>query len=270
MKKYLAALFLALAPLSFFSIASAHELIPQKLQEYIASHPEATPAEISAYADVNTPEFAARFPDKEKLFSLLRDQNTNFFDNFYDFAKLGINHILSGQDHILFVISLLLAVSQLRQIIKLTGSFTIAHSITLVLAGSGILTLPSRVVEPLIAISIAYVALLTAFRDSVAQHPFFSKLSGERVGAVFFFGLFHGLGFAGLLQELRIPAERFASSLFAFNVGIELGQLSIVALVLPFLYIAQDTAWYPKARTYLSVYIGAIGLFWAAQRIIGF
>ena len=245
------------------SIIHAHELLPKPILEYLAVHPNASADEIQAYAQTQSPEIAAKFKDKTEVIQLISKRSTNFFDNALDFIKLGIGHILSGSDHILFVLTLVLVFVSIREILKLTGTFTIAHSITLVLAGSGILTLPSRVVEPLIALSIAYVAVTSVFFKG---KKFFGENKGKVV-MVFFFGLFHGLGFAGLLKEIQIPSGRFVSSLFSFNIGIELGQLIILAIVLPPIYFFRDKPWYPKVIKVIAAVITAVALYWIIQRV---
>ena len=242
----------------------AHDLIPQALVQYIQSHPNATPEEIKAFADTQDPAFAAKFKDGQAILAIARNQNTNLFDNMLDFFKIGVRHILSGPDHILFVLSLLLVFISWREIFKLTGTFTIAHSITLVLAGTGILVLSSRIVEPFIALSIAYVAVTSVFFKN-------TKFIGEnrgKIAAVFFFGLFHGLGFAGLLREIQIPADKFVSSLIAFNLGIEAGQIVIVSLAFPFIYFFKDKPWYPMAIKIFAGIIATIALVWFIQRLI--
>jgi predicted anti-sigma-YlaC factor YlaD len=83
---------------------------------------------------------------------------------------------------------------------------------------------------------------------------------------VFVFGLFHGLGFAGLLEEIHVPEEKFVSSLFAFNIGIEIGQLIIVAVALPLIFLARKKSWYPRVIQGIAIVIGALGIFWAIQR----
>ncbi len=239
-----------------------HELLPKGLKEYIAKHPNATPAEIKKFLDDTVSEYATRFPNALEVMQMVKNQNTSFLDNAYDFIKLGIEHILTGPDHILFILSLLLVFRTLKDILKLTGTFTISHSITLLLAGAGLLVLPSRLVEPLIALSIAYVALTSVF----LQHTRFARFAKEKAAAVFFFGLFHGLGFAGLLKEIQVPADRFLSSLVAFNVGIELGQMIVVASVLPLIYRFRDLRFYPVAIKCASLTFGGIAIFWAIQR----
>ncbi len=243
--------------------AYAHDLIPRALQEYVQSHPNATPQEIKAFIDVQNPEYAAKFKNGEEIIALARNQNTNFFDNAYDFLKLGIAHILSGPDHILFVLSLLLVFVSIRDILKLVTLFTIAHSITLILSGSGLLTVSTRISEPLIAFSIAYVAITSVF---FADNKYIgSKYS--KPASVFFFGLFHGLGFAGLLRDIQIPPDKFIASLFSFNVGIEIGQLVIIAIALPIIIFGRGQKWYPMFIKITAALIASLAMFWVVQRI---
>lgn len=242
----------------------AHDLIPQELKVYIQDHPNATPDEIKQFADQQSPEFAQKFRDGAEIVRMARDQNTTFLDNMFDFFKLGIKHILSGPDHVLFVLSLLLVFATWKDILKLTATFTIAHSITLILAGTGLLALTPRIVEPMIALSIAYVAISTVF--------FGGKVFGENKGkmtAVFFFGLFHGLGFAGLLKEIQVPQDKFVSSLLSFNLGIEGGQLIIVALAFPFLFFFRHKKWYASVIKVVAVVIASIAMFWFLARLLG-
>ena len=265
MKKTLAGIFFLAAALfgGFALQASAHDLIPPELQQYVTDHPNATPQEIEAFANQQSPEFAKKFRDGAQILNIVRNRQTSFFDNAFDFVKLGIGHILSGPDHILFVLSLLLVFVSLREILNLTTTFTVAHSITLVLSGLGILTISPRITEPLIALSIVYVAITSVFfRDN-------KFIGGERgkIASVFFFGLFHGLGFAGLLREIQIPPDKFISSLFAFNVGIELGQLFIIMLALPVIYLFRHKPWYPAFIRILALCIAGLALVWIVQRL---
>ncbi len=263
MKKYIAVLVFAFSLMTSTQVVSAHELLPKPVLEYLKAHPQATPEEIQEFAQTQSPEIAKKFKDKDEVIKLISQRSTNFYDNFRDFVKLGIGHILSGPDHILFVLTLVLVFVSIREILKLTSTFTVAHSITLVLAGTGILTLPSAVVEPLIALSIAVVAITSVFFRG-------RKFIGENRGKivmVFFFGLFHGLGFAGLLKEINIPADRFISSLLAFNVGIELGQLVILAIAIPPIYYFRDRSWYSRAIKIIAGIISLIAIFWIIQRV---
>jgi hypothetical protein len=153
-----------------------------------------------------------------------------------------------------------------KDILKLTGTFTVAHSITLILATIGAVTLPARVVEPMIALSIAIVALSSVY----LTHTKYELVGWRKLGVVFFFGLFHGLGFAGLLRELGVGQSKFVFSLLSFNVGIEAGQLVIIAIVLPFLLLLKKTDYHELGIKILGTLIGAIGIFWAIERVFGY
>lgn len=245
--------------------AFAHELIPKALQEYVEANPNATAFQIEEFVQNQTPQFAKKYKNGEEILKVIRNQNTNLLDNTFDFIKIGIHHILSGLDHILFVLAILLVFVSLGLTLKLTAIFTLAHSITIVLAGLGLFTLSSKIVEPFIALSIAYVAIATVF---FKKNDFIGGNKGK-VGAIFFFGLFHGLGFSSLLQELSIPKDTFISSIIGFNVGIEIGQLIIVGLALPCIYLFRDKRWYEKAIQLVAISISFIAFFWFIERIIG-
>jgi hydrogenase/urease accessory protein HupE len=178
-------------------------------------------------------------------------------------VRLGIIHILEGTDHVLFVCSLLLIYTTFKREAILLSVFTLAHSISLIIAGSGILTLSSRIVEPVVALSITYMAITSVF---LKRYKAF-RAHGNKVSTVFIFGLFHGLGFAGLLKNIQIPDDRFISSLLSFNIGIELGQFAIVAVALPFIYLYKNKKWYPKVIQVIAITIAIIGLLWGFQRI---
>jgi len=262
--KRLAVSLLAILAFSLPAAALAHDLIPVALQEFVEQNPGATPEEIRAFADAQAPGFASRFRDGVEIANAVRDRETSALDTFLDFARIGVEHILSGPDHVLFVLSLLLVFVGVREVLRLTAAFTVAHSITLALSGLGILTLSPRVTEPLIALSIAYMAITSVF---LRRTRFFGAAS--KPFGVFFFGLFHGLGFAGLLQELSIPREKFLLSLLSFNVGIEIGQLLIVAAALPLIYLLRKKAWYPVAVKVAAACIAVLACVWVVQRIVG-
>ena len=242
----------------------AHELIPRALQEYIQANPDATPDEIQQFAYSQTPEFANRFQNWAEILKIVRNNKTSFIDNMFDFFWVGVEHILDGPDHILFVLSLLLVFISWKDILRLTGIFTIAHSITLLLAGTGILVLSSRIVEPMIALSIAYVAFTSVF----LWDKLFIWGSRSKMIAIFFFGLFHGLGFAGLLREINIPSDKFVSSLLAFNLGIEWWQLVIVWIAFLIVYAFRHKIWYPRFIRVFSILIIAIAIYWFVERVI--
>lgn len=257
---------LFLITFSFTPLVSAHELLPKQLLEFTKQHPDASQQEIEDYLNANPTILQGKDAHyREQIIQTIRHPRNGFFHNGYDFVKLGIEHILSGPDHILFVISLVLVYVSLRHTLRMVSAFTISHSITLILAGTGILTLSSRIVEPMIALSIAYVALgSTIFKNN--RWLGLGK-SHNKVGAVFAFGLFHGLGFAGLLVDLGIPNNLFISSLLSFNIGIELGQLLILSLVIPLIYLFRHKGWYPKVITIVAILISSLAFFWVGQRL---
>jgi hypothetical protein len=181
-----------------------------------------------------------------------------------EYAALGFTHILpKGLDHILFVVGLFLLGTRWRPLLVQVTLFTIAHSVTLGLSMLGVVSLPPRVVEPLIALSIAYVAV---------ENLFTTELTPWRGALVFLFGLLHGLGFAGVLGDLGVPAGQFTVALVSFNVGVELGQLAVVALAM------LAFGWWRSTRldayrrwvvVPVSLAIAAVGLYWTAVRALG-
>jgi hypothetical protein len=182
---------------------------------------------------------------------------------FRDYTVLGFTHIVpKGLDHILFVLGIFLLSVRWRPLLLQVTAFTLAHSITLALALYGVVSLPAAVVEPLIALSIVCVAV---------ENLLVSELKPWRVWVVFGFGLLHGLGFAGVLTELGLPAGDFLPALIAFNVGVELGQLAVIGLALLLVGIwFRNRPWY-RARIVLpgSALIAAIGAWWTIERLIG-
>ena len=137
------------------------------------------------------------------------------------YFTLGFTHILpKGLDHILFVVGLFLLSTKWRSVLLQVSTFTLAHSITLGLTIYGVVSLPARVVEPMIALSIAYVAI---------ENVVTTELKSWRVALVFSFGLLHGMGFAGVLRDLGLPRSDFLAALVTFNLGVEAGQLTVVA-----------------------------------------
>ncbi len=178
------------------------------------------------------------------------------------YLKLGYNHILPlGLDHILFVLSLFLLSPKIKPVLWQATAFTIAHSVTLGLAMYHIVSPPLNIVEPLIALSIMYVA----FENIISPH-----LKPSRIGVVFLFGLVHGLGFASALGQLGLPVNAYLLSLIMFNTGVELGQLTII--VLAYYLMARWFGSKPYYRQRIVVPISAIIVivagFWTVQRIL--
>ena len=178
------------------------------------------------------------------------------------FLRLGYGHILpAGLDHVLFVLGLALLSPRLAPLLAQVTAFTLAHTCTLALAVYGVVSLPSRVVEPLIAASIVYVGVENLFRR---------EASWLRLALVFCFGLLHGLGFAGVLSELGWPQGRKLLALLSFNVGVELGQLTVIAAAL-LLLAASNRLGMPRrpVERGLSLATAGVGLVWMVQRLAG-
>jgi hypothetical protein len=150
------------------------------------------------------------------------------------FVLLGIEHILTGWDHLLFLLGLLLRGGGWFSLAKIITAFTLAHSVTLALAVLDIVVLPDRLVEAVIALSIAYVA---------AENLFLRPVVARRWLVSFCFGLVHGFGFSSALRELGLPAHGLLLSLFGFNAGVEVGQALVVAVALPALMLMRRTRW---------------------------
>ena len=178
------------------------------------------------------------------------------------YLKLGFWHIIpEGLDHILFVLGLFLFCLKLKPLIWQVTAFTIAHTVTLGLSTYEIVSLPSKPVEILIAASIVYIAVENMFTD---------KLKPHRILIVFAFGLLHGLGFAGVLGELGIPRSSFFTALLSFNIGVEIGQLAVIAIAFACVGWFRERDWYrERVIIPISVLIGVTGLFWVVERILG-
>lgn len=177
------------------------------------------------------------------------------------YLQLGYTHILPlGLDHILFVLCLFLLNPKLKPILWQATAFTVAHTITLGLAMYQVIKPPANIVEPVIALSILYVAL---------ENIFSPKLKASRIGIVFLFGLIHGMGFASVLTELGLPQNGYLTSLLMFNIGVELGQVTVILAA--FFLLAKPFGNKPWYRTRivipLSALIAAIAVFWTIQRI---
>ena len=177
----------------------------------------------------------------------------------------GIEHIFLGYDHIAFLVAIVLWARRLLPVIKIVTAFTIAHSITLSLAALQIVVIPSTIVEPAIAASIVFVAV----------ENFFSRDIDGRWKVTFAFGLIHGFGFAGALQEFGLPANAVVPALAAFNIGVEIGQVAIVSIVVPVLVVldrlfAADRTKPVRAAALvyaLSALITVLGSYWLLTRI---
>jgi hypothetical protein len=175
------------------------------------------------------------------------------------FFLLGVEHILTGFDHLLFLAGLLLGGGGPLTLLKIVTAFTIAHSLTLGAAVTGLVSVPSRVVEPAIAASIVYVALENVLRGGAVS---------RRCLVSFGFGLVHGLGFASALEPLNLPAWNLGLALFGFNLGVEAGQALVIAAVVPALLWARGRPWQPSAARALSLVVAFVGAVWFVQRLL--
>ncbi len=188
-------------------------------------------------------------------------ENAPAGDVIWYYLKLGFQHILPyGFDHILFVVGLCLLSNKIKVILWQATAFTVAHSITLALSMKNIIVAPAEVVEPIIALSILFIAI---------ENLFLSELKPWRILLVFLFGLIHGLGFASSLNEIGLPRDKFLASIISFNLGVELGQVAIILAV--FLLLVKPFGQRPKFRQQfvypISILIAAVALYWTVERV---
>jgi hydrogenase/urease accessory protein HupE len=178
----------------------------------------------------------------------------------WSFFKMGIEHILTGYDHLVFLFGLVLLRARVRELLAVVTAFTVAHSITLAIAALGIFTPSPKFVEPAIALSIAYVGI----------ENFFVKDARNRWRITFPFGLIHGFGFAGALQEINLPRAQVPVALVTFNLGVEAGQLFAMSLVVPMVMLIRQKDWFePKGVRVLSGAVALAGGVWFVMRLAG-
>lgn len=185
---------------------------------------------------------------------------------FTRFVASGFEHIIpKGLDHILFVLGLFFFARRFRPLLWQITAFTLAHTVTLTLASLKIVSVPATIVEPLIAISIVYVAVENIYGSKNGG----GKIAWSRVAVVFGFGLLHGLGFASVLSDVGLPEGRFVVALIGFNIGVELGQLAVIAAA--FVLFANPfgrQTWYrPAIAIPASCLIAGIGVWWTVERM---
>jgi hydrogenase/urease accessory protein HupE len=179
------------------------------------------------------------------------------FQQISSFIRLGIEHIWTGYDHILFLISLLMLGGKLRYLLKVVTAFSLSHSVTLCLAALNMISIPSRWVEIAIALSIGYVAA-----ENLRRQPPLARWQ-----LAFGFGLIHGLGFSSALQELDLPRNNLVTSLASFSVGIELGQFAIVLAIYFALTYLHKCPWDRTMRQIMSIGVMVMSAIWLCERI---
>jgi hydrogenase/urease accessory protein HupE len=176
------------------------------------------------------------------------------------FVKQGVMHILSGIDHLLFIVSLLIVIRDWKRLAAVVTSFTLAHSVTLAVGALGLVRISPRIVEPMIALTIIYVAVENASRLAPRA----------RVGVTFLFGLVHGFGFSSVLRDLGLERAQLVPALLGFNLGVELGQLLVVAPLFPLVVFLQRRAGaYQRVRLALNAGVAVIACVWFVQRLMG-
>jgi hydrogenase/urease accessory protein HupE len=215
-----------------------------KAQDFVLEIPAGGPVE-----PTSTPLAAAPPPD---------------FPTAWEFIKLGVEHIWTGYDHLLFLFALLVVCRSFRSIVAIISCFTVAHSLTLALATLNVVNLPSRWVEAAIAASIVFVGAENLWRGG--EEP------RGRWALTFAFGLIHGFGFASVLRDLGVGSgsQGIGMPLFTFNLGVELGQIAIAAVVLPIVWQLRKREWFARRGVALfSLLVACAGLYWLIERTIG-
>lgn len=237
-----------------------------------ALEPEATPKAASPTAasgskglkDANTPSRPAPIKSvapapasRKSLDNAPEPEKRSAWTSIGRFIKLGIEHILIGYDHIAFLLALIITGLSIKEVLKIITAFTLAHSITLLLAALQIVSLNSRFVEIVIALSICYVALENLFKKEI----------NYRWLVTFGFGLIHGFGFAGVLQGFIVGKSELVISVLSFNAGVEIGQLMIFLVLLPVLHLLKNRFEFRKITAGVSAAVFILGFAWVIERM---
>lgn len=188
-------------------------------------------------------------------------ENAPVTDVLWYYLKLGFEHIIpTGADHILFIAGLCLLSTNIKTIIWQATAFTVAHSVTLALSMKNLIVAPPAVVEPIIALSIMFVAV---------ENMLAKKLSPWRIAIVFLFGLIHGMGFASSLNETGLPPGKFYTAILSFNIGVEIGQIAVIAAMFTFIINRfKKRTWYKTKIVYgISSVITLIAFYWTIERV---
>ncbi len=250
----------------FFSVGIPLANIPVRALGQVLPTTLGDSSESRAADRVQPPEgaFANSVPAKPKATGASAGArgSLSFFAFAWQFLAQGIEHILGGIDHLLFVVALVISVRSRRELILIVTSFTLAHSITLILGTFALVTASPRLVEPLIAASIVYVAVENIVRAAPPARPVIT----------FGFGLIHGLGFSEALRELGLAPRALVAPLIGFNLGVEIGQLAIVLPLLPLVLWLRQPAraeYFRRASAVVNSAVAAIATAWFFQRLFG-
>ncbi len=197
---------------------------------------------------------------------LSNKKGSSFWEIALEYLFVGVEHIVpKGLDHILFVLGLFFYSIKLKPLLMQVTMFTLAHSFTLILATFNLIYIPASIVEPLIALSISYVAFENIFPKKLKFNKFNSL---TRYFIIFIFGLIHGLGFAFVLGDIGLDSSQLVLSLISFNVGVELAQIGIIILMYLLMILPSKRTWYKKIIQFpLSAIIGLIGFYWFVERV---
>lgn len=245
--------------------AKAHELTSKLFpgsEEYVRSTNT-----IVTYEELDLQDGTASLDAKHPTFSTEQTR----LEEYWAFFRLGAEHLYTGIDHILFLLALIAGSRRLRDIVAVATTFTVAHSVTFILAALGVISAPASIIEPIIALSISVVAGMTLWRLWRGDETAGRELDWPRLALVFVFGLVHGLGFASALGLDRAFSWSLLSSLVVFNLGIETVQLAIIIAVFPVLTLLRRRVPLAglSATGAIATGVCAMGLLWFVQRVAG-
>lgn len=276
----------------------AHPLLPTEITEFLMDNPQASEEEFRGFLVETYGEHMADVPYSELLLmdkfdpftgelkddpngasiptvdlpdylqQVINDAQASASDlglgpKLVAFIWLGVEHIVLGPDHVLFVLTLCLVPMLWRRIWWLVTAFTIAHSLTFILAGTEWISLSGQIVEPIIALSIGVMAVGHVFYKRYFESLIFS------LGIVFVFGLFHGLGFAGMFELMQVPTQDYIWLLLSFNIGVEIGQIFILLITLPLVWWLQKNTvrWEITSKIFAGI-ASMIALLWFLERVL--
>jgi len=236
------------------------EQLPPGHRDFVSAADERGNTLLEKLASANDPDTVLSLPAGQAGPAAASEGHT---PSFWGFLELGIAHIWTGYDHLLFLFGLLAVCRSFRSIVAIISCFTLAHSITLALATLSVVNLPSPIVEPMIAASILYVGIENLVRRGAEPRG--------RWAITFAFGLIHGFGFASVLRELGVGSNGhgLAMPLFTFNLGVEFGQITIASIVLPIVWQwRKNPAFIRRGVPILSGFVAAAGLYWLLERTV--